>query len=93
MEPISGPFVRPLLHLQKEDLEKYLRTRSLTWREDISNQSREYKRNRVRLDLLPLMEELTGGKEALQRRLLTFAEQSQQMRALLIHSVRLLWIP
>eukprot|EP00981_Chlorochromonas_danica_P012556 scaffold5146_cov164-Ochromonas_danica.AAC.5 len=86
MESISGPFVRPLLHLHKEDLEKYLQTRSLTWREDVSNQSRDYKRNRVRLDLLPLMEELSGGRDALQRRLLTFAEQSQQMRALLIHS-------
>eukprot|EP01034_Spumella_vulgaris_P031304 gene31304-38676_t len=34
-------------------------TTALLWREDKSNQSRDYKRNEVRLDLVPMLSRLT----------------------------------
>lgn len=46
--------LRPLLMLEKKDLEAMLRRLGLTWQEDASNRSRAWKRNRVRHDILPL---------------------------------------
>ncbi|WP_139492577.1 tRNA lysidine(34) synthetase TilS [Brevibacillus dissolubilis] len=50
--------VRPLLTVSRRDLEAYCHEVGLTPREDSSNQSRKYQRNKLRLDLIPLMEEL-----------------------------------
>ena len=57
----SSIFFKPLLQLTKQQLIDYLMVRSLQWREDRSNQdSEQYKRNKVRLQLVPLMSELAG---------------------------------
>jgi tRNA(Ile)-lysidine synthase TilS/MesJ len=50
---------------------KYLTSRSLEWREDDSNNSSIYKRNKIRNELVPLLSEITGGDRALQVSVLT----------------------
>lgn len=47
--------LRPLLSLRKRELEAYCRSRGLRWREDASNRSLKFSRNRIRLRLLPLL--------------------------------------
>ncbi len=47
--------LRPLLLLEKADLEAFLRRLGLPWQEDASNQSRAWKRNRMRHDVMPLL--------------------------------------
>lgn len=76
IKPLLGGFFKPLLSLSKEDLVKYLRIRELEWREDESNLTRKYTRNKVRLDVLPLLEAVAGGKEAFARRLDLLSRQS-----------------
>ena len=49
--------VRPLLFEKKSRLVDFLSTRSVSWCLDSSNLDRQFLRNRVRLDLLPLLEE------------------------------------
>lgn len=49
-------YVRPLLDISRVDIELYLRERSLLWREDSSNSDTIYLRNRIRHQLLPLLE-------------------------------------
>lgn len=44
----DGRIVRPLLRLARADLERYAAARSLTWRDDSSNASPDYARNRLR---------------------------------------------
>lgn len=83
----SNRILRPLLHLSKEQLVSYLQARSLEWREDESNSSPKYKRNRVRNDLLPIMEELTGGKNSLSKRIAALVHQSEQIRQTLQYVV------
>jgi tRNA(Ile)-lysidine synthase len=46
-------FVRPLLEIDRPDVERFLRERNIPWREDASNQDPAYSRNRIRHYLLP----------------------------------------
>ncbi len=48
--------VRPLLNCRRKELEEYLRRRKIRWREDSSNRDPRFLRNRVRQELLPLLE-------------------------------------
>lgn len=67
MKPRDGHFAKPLLSFSKSQLVAYLSEHRHEWCEDLSNLERKYQRNRVRLDLVPLMEELAGGRNALYR--------------------------
>ena len=53
--------IRPLLAFSREELRAYLRAIGQDWREDDSNEGDAYLRNRVRHQLMPLMEELMPG--------------------------------
>lgn len=48
--------IRPMLGLSRVEIERYLRASSLPWKEDSSNTDLDFVRNRVRRELLPLME-------------------------------------
>ncbi|NDV24503.1 tRNA lysidine(34) synthetase TilS [Desulfovibrio sp. JC022] len=47
--------LRPLLSTKKEDLENFLRSIGCPWREDESNHSDDYTRNRLRNNIMPLL--------------------------------------
>lgn len=49
--------LRPFLNFPKARLTDYLRERRVVWREDSSNSDPRFLRNRVRLELLPLLAE------------------------------------
>ncbi|HKD45209.1 MAG TPA: tRNA lysidine(34) synthetase TilS [Candidatus Angelobacter sp.] len=48
--------VRPLLKVSRRDVEAYLSTIGQAWREDASNRDPSHTRNRIRHELLPLLE-------------------------------------
>ena len=74
----NTPFIRPLLNCSKLELQGFLKNNNLAWMEDNSNQSAAYLRNRVRLELIPLLEELT--RHGLQSRISDLSGQSQLLR-------------
>lgn len=49
----EGWLVRPLLDTPREELIAYLQDRGERWREDASNRDLEFRRNRIRHELLP----------------------------------------
>ncbi|EIC83076.1 tRNA lysidine(34) synthetase TilS [Serratia sp. M24T3] len=49
------PVIRPLLSLQRKQLEEYARANQLVWIEDDSNQDTRFDRNFLRLDVLPML--------------------------------------
>jgi tRNA(Ile)-lysidine synthase len=53
---LCGEIVRPLLTTRRRDLERYLRELGQSWRDDATNLSTKFTRNRVRHLLLPLLE-------------------------------------
>lgn len=77
----SGLFVRPLLGEPRAALTAYLKALGVDWLEDPSNAAPRYRRNRVRHELLPLLDALASGGAA--PRLAALEAQSAQVRALL----------
>jgi tRNA(Ile)-lysidine synthase len=49
----SSGIVRPLLEIDRADVLEFLRQRAIPWREDATNHSVTFARNRIRHDLLP----------------------------------------
>lgn len=68
--PVRGRIVRPLLLVTREEVEAYLIENSLDHREDSTNRDDAFTRNRIRHQLLPMMESFnpafvkTAGKTA-----------------------------
>jgi tRNA(Ile)-lysidine synthase len=52
----SVRIVRPLLDTKRADIEQYLASIAQPWREDHTNSDTRYTRNRIRHELLPLLE-------------------------------------
>ncbi len=52
---------RPLLRTTREEILSYLKQENLSYRQDSSNLTGLYRRNQVRRDLLPVMEDITPG--------------------------------
>lgn len=50
--------IRPLLAFSREDISNYAVANAIQWREDSSNSSDKYLRNKVRHDLVPLLKDL-----------------------------------
>ncbi len=53
---VRGRIVRPLLQSTRDEVEAYLNALQQPWRQDSSNASPEYTRNRVRHELVPLLQ-------------------------------------
>ncbi len=72
---ISSAYVRPLLDIDRQDIEAYLTSRNLTWRTDATNSDTAYLRNRIRNVLAPVLNQNFPGW---QTALLTGAEKAEQ---------------
>jgi len=59
-------FAKPMLSVRKMDIVNYLKSKGFIWREDASNSSNKYLRNRVRNELMPLLRDIVGGDIILQ---------------------------
>lgn len=57
MLPSRGRVIRPVLFARRNEIEIYLEQQKISWATDSSNQSRRFLRNRVRMDLLPTLED------------------------------------
>jgi tRNA(Ile)-lysidine synthase len=78
-----GPFVRPLLEIERRELRGYLRRRRLAFREDPSNRDLRHDRNRVRRLVLPVLTEALNPKAA--RRLVDSIGRLREDAAYLDH--------
>jgi tRNA(Ile)-lysidine synthase len=56
MRPRDGRLIRPLLQFTREETGDYCAQRGLPWRDDESNESAAYARNRIRRELIPALE-------------------------------------
>jgi tRNA(Ile)-lysidine synthase len=50
---VEGTIVRPLIQVERQDIEAHLKAKGIEFRIDESNLDRRFLRNRIRLDLIP----------------------------------------
>jgi tRNA(Ile)-lysidine synthase len=54
----NGNIIRPLLPFSRNEIEAFAKENNLQWREDSSNASDKYLRNKLRHDIIPVLKEL-----------------------------------
>jgi len=78
VEFAEGRIVRPLLGAARAEVEEYLKALGQGWREDSSNRQLTYTRNRIRHELLPLLE---GWNPQIKEHLAQMAELAREEEA------------
>ena len=73
--PVRAPVVRPLLYTSKNEIKDFALRQNIAWREDSSNATDHYRRNILRLRVLPVLQELNPSLEG------TFRQTSERLRA------------
>ncbi|MDL2263349.1 tRNA lysidine(34) synthetase TilS [Synergistaceae bacterium OttesenSCG-928-I11] len=72
-----GKIVRPLIDCRRGDLRAYLAERNIPWREDETNATGDYRRNKIRNELLPWVRK--NLNESVDRVLLGLAHESLEI--------------
>lgn len=54
--PKNGFLIRPLLFATRKDIEAFVQKHQLSWREDSSNATNDYLRNRLRHEVVPVLQ-------------------------------------
>ncbi|TVZ56082.1 tRNA(Ile)-lysidine synthase [Lutibacter sp. Hel_I_33_5] len=71
---INGKIVRPLLVFSREEITHYATDNKIEWREDKSNASTKYIRNKIRHQVVPILKEINPSL------LETFAKTSENLQ-------------
>ncbi len=66
--PMNGHIIRPLLSVSREEIIEYLKDRKLPYVDDSTNNEDLYTRNKIRLNIIPLIETINpSAKECILR--------------------------
>ena len=61
ISPVNGHIIRPLLSVTRHMIEQYLLDRGLSWIDDSSNATDDFRRNAVRHHVIPLLDKIFGN--------------------------------
>ncbi len=61
IRPVTQDIIRPLLNMQRNEIEEYLYANHIEWKNDETNASTEYTRNYIRHEILPAAEKICPG--------------------------------
>ena len=76
---INGNIVRPLLPFSREEILKYAKENNIEWREDASNASTKYTRNKLRHQVIPVLKEINPSLLSSFEKTLENLQESQQI--------------
>ena len=83
MQPINGPIVRPLLDVSRAEIQQYAEEHHLEWREDHTNAETVYLRNKIRHELMPLIDHISKeGRGAILKSMNHLAAENELYREL-----------
>ena len=71
---INRNIIRPLLAFSREEISAYAKANDIAWREDASNASTKYIRNKIRHQIVPILKEINPNL------LETFAKTSENLK-------------
>ena len=79
-----GNYIRPLLNITRSEIEDYLTSQNISWRTDKTNFETDYLRNKIRLKLVPFLDEnFEGWQKAVLSGAQKASEDSQVIQSLL----------
>lgn len=73
--PINGNVIRPLLFSNRAEVSRYAAKKGIRWREDRTNETDDYHRNKIRHHVIPVLSDLNPALET------TFIASSERLRA------------
>jgi tRNA(Ile)-lysidine synthase len=90
LEGSAAVIRRPLLAFTREEILTYAQARRLSWREDASNATREFTRNRLRHDVMPALARAVGHDPvpAMARAAEILATEEEWLEALVAEEAR-----
>lgn len=71
--------IRPLLPFSRQDIENYAKENTIRWREDSSNASDKYLRNKIRHNLIPILKELNPAFMSSFEKTQNYLQEAQTM--------------
>ena len=75
----NGKVIRPLLIFSRSEIEQYAGDNAIEWREDSSNASDKYLRNKIRHNLVPILKELNPEFLSSFHKTQTYLQESRAM--------------
>lgn len=73
--PVNGRLIRPMLFSSRDEVRAYAAAQGITWREDRTNATDDYHRNKIRHHVMPVLVQLNPSLET------TFNASSERLRA------------
>lgn len=83
MQKVNGRIIRPLLDNSREEIHQYAIENGLTWREDHTNAETRFLRNKIRHELLPVIDGISKeGRSAILKSIHHLASENELYREL-----------
>jgi tRNA(Ile)-lysidine synthase len=79
IQAVNDKVVRPLLNFSREEIDEYAQDNRVMWREDSSNASTKYLRNKIRHELIPILKEINPEFLASFQKTQSYLHEAQQM--------------
>ena len=84
MQKVNGHIIRPLLDVPRAEIQQYAEEHHLEWREDHTNAETLYLRNKIRHELLPVIDGISKeGRSAILKSINHLASENELYRELL----------
>ena len=83
MQPVNGNIIRPLLDVSREEIHQYAIENGIKWREDHTNAETQFLRNKIRHELLPVIDSISKeGRAAILKSINHLASENELYREL-----------
>ena len=84
MQPVNGHIIRPLLDVSREEILQYAIENGIKWREDHTNAETQFLRNKIRHELLPVIDGISKeGRASILKSISHLASENELYRELL----------
>lgn len=88
IRPVNGDIVRPMLCVSRKEIESFLKEKNQTYVNDSSNLVNDNIRNKIRIDVIPLLETINPSvKECLSRTAFHVSEAIKVLRNTMLTSI------
>ena len=88
MQKVNGHIIRPLLDMPRSEIQQYAEEHHLQWREDHTNAETQFLRNKIRHELLPVIDGISKeGRSAILKSIKHLASENELYRELVMEKL------